>query len=169
MGIGQLKADKQGLGARDEQEKSRVQDVQNAQAFVVDRHYPSVKPLEEGTELRCGSARLDRRDDWKCVIAHIRILSSLQCFEVSSNLVQLLIAKLHCGHKRSAFERIGGFKPLAEIRRRVVHRYATGAELPDGVVPLLVPAAGGDDVVAAVPVVTGPTVVVPVAAVPEIV
>jgi hypothetical protein len=42
-------------------------------------------------------------------------------------------------------------------------RYATGAELPDGVVPLLVPAAGGDDVVAAVPVVTGPTVVVPVA------
>ena len=102
VGIGELKADKQGLGARDEQEKSRVQDVQNPQPFVVDSHYPSVKPLEEGTELRCGCARLDRRADRKCVIAHIRILSSLQCFEVSSNLVQLLIAQLHCGHKGTA-------------------------------------------------------------------
>ena len=50
------------------------------------------------------------------------ILKSLQCIEVSGNLVQLLIAKLHCGHKRTAFETIRRLEPLVQIRRRVVHR-----------------------------------------------
>src|SRR5260370_5745449 len=53
--IGQLKADHQSLGPGNEQEKGRVQDVDNAQAFMDERHYPSVKVLDEGAPIPCGS------------------------------------------------------------------------------------------------------------------
>jgi hypothetical protein len=45
VGIGELNADHQSLGPSDKQEEGRVQNVKNPKAFMVDRHYPSVKFL----------------------------------------------------------------------------------------------------------------------------
>jgi hypothetical protein len=49
--IGELKADHQSLSTRNEQEKSRVQNVEDAQALMVDRHDPPMKLLKERAPL----------------------------------------------------------------------------------------------------------------------
>ena len=49
---GELNADCQSLGTGDEQEKDRVDDVENAELFVVHRDHPAMQPFENGAGAR---------------------------------------------------------------------------------------------------------------------
>jgi hypothetical protein len=118
----ELNPNEKSFGAADQQEERRVENVEYTEALMIDCHYPRMKSLRKCSLRSIRNDGLDqfRMREW--IIAHVTGLSSLQGLEISSQLIELLIVKLHCRHKGSPLERVRSLYPLPEVLWSVVRR-----------------------------------------------